>query len=614
VGGFLVVGGFHDRPLPSLPWPGARVEPRPGDLVVLAQPTGAFPLDHPVVDGDAVYALRGHGWDPKRPLTDEAAASAHVTDVGRRLAAAAPGTAVEVSGLCTVVSLSARVIHVTTDPSGLLPVYLWAEPGRAVVSSHERVVARAAGAAMDPVGVVQTGAFGYAIGERTLHLGIRQLPAGSTATIDRETGRVVVADHPTLYGPIPPDQPLDAAADQVWSLYREGLPPAGPGPAGILMSGGFDTRLVTLGLVDAGHDLVALTIGDEGNHEVEVARRVAELSGADWRRRTATPDLDGLEGAAEQMLDQAESLCFPTCWFGARELAERGARTASTGYGGETVLGGQGGTQFLGAADRTHRILDVVRRGTGRTPERRPVVRADLEPVLAAMVAHHRVQLDRMENRVAADLRTAVARARDDLAGEIEAELVRYLAPGPTALEQVAERFWFEHHVRKHFGRQEITLDAVLPLLLPTISTPLLLHLSTLDPHLKVDHRTYLRMVRRHFGPYARIPTSNIPVRLDRPTPVLWAARTARAVWDDRQTAIQQRTKGARGRRFGWSNYEVWARQSSLFDQLPRLIRPWLVDPEWLARKLAKQESWQERVFSAQEHLVLATVSGLVEP
>ena len=49
-------------------------------------------------------------------------------------------------------------------------------------------------------------------------------------------------------------------------------------------------------------------------------------------------------------------------------------------------------------------------------------------------------------------------------------------------------------------------------------------------------------------------------------------------------------------------------------DQLPRLIAPWLIDPAWLQRKLAKQASWQERFFSGQEHLVFATVSGLVEP
>ena len=121
-------------------------------------------------------------------------------------------------------------------------------------------------------------------------------------------------------------------------------------------------------------------------------------------------------------------------------------------------------------------------------------------------------------------------------------------------------------------------------------------------------------MIRRHFGAYARIPTSNVPVRLDLPEPVLWAARSARAVWADRQTALQQRTHGAKGRRHGWSNYEVWARSSTVFDQLPRLIAPWLIDPAWLQRKLAKQSSWQERFFSGQEHLVFATVSGLVDP
>lgn len=617
--GFVVTVGDVEILPASLPFPATSVTVPGGAVAMSGQQTSVFPLGAPVGDGGAVHLLRGAAWGPGGTPGSETEARSLVTDWGRQLLAegSLEIDGLQRSGVFALCSASAESIVVVSDPSGIYPVYLWARPGRAVVSSHERVLARAVGAPADLRGVVQTAAFGYAIGERTLHGGVRQLPAGASARIDVRSGAVTIVDHPTHYGPIRSGDSLDALADEVWEAYRRGVGDLTThgGPAGLLMSGGFDTRLVALGLAAVGRPLVALTIGDADNHEVHVAERVARLTGASWERRTARPDLDGLEEAAADLLAAAESLCFPTCWFGGRELRDRGATTLSTGYGGETVLGGQGYGTYVGATGRRARLLAAVRRGTTRqAPARHRLTGADVVSVTQAMTRFHRGELQRLTNRVGVDLVPVVTAELTLIAEEIEAEVDRYLRAGPTAVEQVAERFVFEHHVRKHFGRQELTLDAVLPVLLPTLSTDLLLRCARVEPDLKVDHRLYLRMVKRHFGPYARIPTSNVPVRLDLPGPVLWTARSARALWDDRQVKLQQRTRGERGRRFGWSNYEVWARESGLFDALPRLIAPWLIKPDWLERKLATQLSWQERVYSAQDHLVFATVSGMVDP
>lgn len=587
-------------------------------VAVLGQEPSAFPLDRPVVDGDAIYLLRGYAWGDGSFPPDEAPAIELVRRMGRSLVSNGHlfPDGHNWSGLFTLAALTPHAIHVASDPAGLFPVYCWSQPGRALLSSHERVIARLVGAPADMRGVVQTAAFGYTIGERTMHRGIRQLAAGASARMDRASGTITVSDHPGLYGPVEEGIAADQIADAIWDDYLDGVRHMTtlPGRAGMLMSGGFDTRLVALGFRSVDRDIVALTIGDEDNYEVGVARRVAELSSADWARRTAQPDLDALEEGATDMLAHAESLCFPTCEFGGAELAARGATTLSTGYGGETVLGGQGGTKFLGAGSRGSRLLDVLRRGARSAPDRRVIERHDLGPMVGAITQHHQAQLAMLGNRVASGLTSEVEQATAEIRAEIETELERLLGSGPTALEQVGERFWLEHHVRKHFGRQELTLDRHLPLLLPTLSTRLFLRLATVDPHLKVDHGVYLRVIRRHFGDYARIPTSNVPVPLTMPTPVIWAARSARALWDDRQTAVQLRTKGEKGKRYGWSNYEVWARESTLFEQLPRLIDPWLINPDWLARKLAKQASWQEKFHSGQEHLLYATISGLVEP
>jgi hypothetical protein len=148
--------------------------------------------------------------------------------------------------------------------------------------------------------------------------------------------------------------------------------------------------------------------------------------------------------------------------------------------------------------------------------------------------------------------------------------------------------------------------------MLPTISTALFVRASNLEPGWKTDHGVYFRMVRRHWGPFAKIPTSNVPIALSNPPALLWAARAARSLWDERQTSLQMRTRGREGRRFGWSNYEVWARESTLLDQLPQLIDDRIISREWLAKKMRKERTWAEKFHSGQEYLTYVTISGMV--
>ncbi len=63
-----------------------------------------------------------------------------------------------------------------------------------------------------------------------------------------------------------------------------------------------------------------------------------------------------------------------------------------------------------------------------------------------------------------------------------------------------------EHDVVKEHGRRELTLDMHAPLMLPLYDTAMLVRATNMDPRLKDDHRTYIRMARRHWGAFAWPP------------------------------------------------------------------------------------------------------------
>ncbi len=102
-----------------------------------------------------------------------------------------------------------------------------------------------------------------------------------------------------------------------------------------------------------------------------------------------------------------------------------------------------------------------------------------------------------------------------------------------------------------------------------------------------------------------------IPVSLRSPEAWIWASRAAR-VWDKQQVKMQQRTRGQRGQRVGWTNYEQWARESSLLDQSPDLIDDRIISAAWLRQKLDKQRNWTEKFHEGREHLQYVTVSQMV--
>jgi asparagine synthetase B (glutamine-hydrolysing) len=182
-----------------------------------------------------------------------------------------------------------------------------------------------------------------------------RLPAGAAVSVDRASGRVTVVEQRAAYANLVPYSSPNDAADALWDDYRSGLAQLTrvPGCAGMMMSGGFDTRLVAMGLASSQRPVTALTFGDDGNFEVRIAERVARMSNARWKRRSPTEDLDSLSARLPRLIALAESANFPSCDSTGEELVADGATTFSTGYGGETVIGGQGSAQFLAASKRS---------------------------------------------------------------------------------------------------------------------------------------------------------------------------------------------------------------------------------------------------------------------
>lgn len=590
--------------------------------LALVQPTSFFPLSRPVKDPhrDRWFALLGHVWTGEKVATSPELARESVTEAGNRLldlglAAFPDGW----GGVFALIAIDAKESRISAycDPSGVIGLYYAHIPGTGlIISSHARAVGQAADARRDMEGIVQQLAFGYTIGRRTLMRGVFGLKPGETLLYDARADRLRTEQMQGFFGPLVSFRSKNEAADALFELLSQGAASLNrmPGIRGILLSGGFDSRLAAYLYGKGGSKLTAVTFGETCSHEVGIARRVAAWANTKTTVITPTAPFELSHEQLSRLTNLAETCSFPGAETAARALAAQGAVLATTGFLGETVLGGQGYALLDGRAAQRHRLERVVNRMTGRSSgfnipwnghTRNQLLELACEPHQRRLKSLRKL-LHPEWHATADGLQSALR----ELFGE---ELNRLQTSNPETMPQVAERFHLEHHVR-HFAGQERTLATVLPIALPTVYPAAFRLASNLPPGQKTDHGYYLRMVQRHFGPLARFGTATFPWPLTWPEPVLWAGRLIRQQRDNHIVRRQIASKGhfKQHPRFGWADFESWLRQVPFLKRVGEHLDYQLLDRGAVEAKLRRIADWDERVYSGVEWLDALTVGYFV--
>jgi hypothetical protein len=182
---------------------------------------------------------------------------------------------------------------VVTDFLGLQPLYFAEDRGRLLIASEMKGVAAALAAVkMDPEGWGAFAAMGHFLGETTSIDGVRRAPAASILLWDAD-GRKIEERRYWRWPQEPPsEEPADtgalvAALDREvrdYTRYHE--------PGTVLLSGGFDSRLLLCLLRRAGHTPAALAVAHPGERldaDGRFARQVAASLGVECRFEPPAP-------------------------------------------------------------------------------------------------------------------------------------------------------------------------------------------------------------------------------------------------------------------------------------------------------------------------------------
>jgi len=257
------------------------------------------------------------------------------------------GTAVEPALLDGQFALVAydeptQTLSVVSDPFGMFPLFRASTPNAHYFSTSALALAKHIGAPPDVLGLFTFLRTGYHFGTRTNWTGIERFDPAERVILSPGGARV------ERYWRPEPDESIssldlreaarlctETCVETFASYVNERDPWAD-------LTGGYDSRLLTLALTRAGVEIQTNTVGAEWTEDVRIAEEVAAAAGLPWRMIPAlteaggdTADLIGLALAAGHgHLDVLEL---------ARVLAAHRAQTSASSW---ALLTGGGGEHF----------------------------------------------------------------------------------------------------------------------------------------------------------------------------------------------------------------------------------------------------------------------------
>ena len=172
---------------------------------------------------------------------------------------------------------------VGTDPMGMQSVFIAQRANRAYVSTSALAVARHLQLRADAHRLLSFLRAGYHFGEATHWQGLRRLNPGATIEFGREATREALYWRPerdTTVDSLRLDEAVDHALDVMLTTVTAYF--SSQACTWADLSGGYDSRLLSLALDRAGVRFKSCTRGDPHNAEVRIARRIAELEGWEW--------------------------------------------------------------------------------------------------------------------------------------------------------------------------------------------------------------------------------------------------------------------------------------------------------------------------------------------
>ena len=504
-----------------------------------------------------------------------------------RRGADGPRLALPHAGNCVLFEPAPARCHLLSDWTGAFPLYYALRDGGVVFSSHLRPLARAIGAPVDPVGVAEYVVFEFTLGARTMFRGVSRLLPGQVVSVDLDRGAVRV-DETSLLGteqPAEPGRDDDDAIDRLWETWLRALAARAipeDRRLGLMMSAGWDSRLILGGLMSQGEigRIVTYTHGDPASRELRLVERIQRRVGGTGRTAPLGPAMYD-PAVLEECFRRSEQALFPHWYEAAKQLQADGARSLWSGVFAEILSGIYTPGFVLNGVAKLRSVSRSLAGGGESITVGRDGMRAYLEGGLA-----------KRPRALSAEFWAAVRERRDELEADVEVTLARFERRGVPTDSRFAEAFLCEMRATNYLMAQVLTGRAVMDVGLP-FADP---ELRTLATRIPIDrrfrNRLHRRMLLRHRPELLRFSTAGTMLDASAPLALQELSRMVRVALDFPRWRLYFATAGRiEPPRRTWYNFEFLRADRSL-DALVGELRSPIWDRAALERLLERQRTF----------------------
>lgn len=463
-------------------------------------------------------------------------------------------------------------VHVRIDLLGCFPIFVRRFTDEIRLS--DQVSELSSGSEdVNPAGVTEYLRFGFCVGNGTPFKNVRRIRPGEYARLLMEDGAEHFEDRSTLWAnrdAIPATRALEAFCDGLKNATRLNE------PARLMMSGGWDSRLLLAASLASGGDTKPALYfhGDTESREAGLVRRIQaseslEAQFVEIVPRMFDPDL------LAQHFAHFESVSFPF-WHAARESGTERVATVMAGIFGEVVGGHYGPPMAVsGRRKLTESLAWLIAPAlAGRQAREADGLARACEiyrqrPYIAAWYMHRDAWHD-LFSSVHLDVET-----------RIHASLDRYRSRGVVPAHALIEAFITEHRGSQFIAAQLHSAARPGAFLAPFANRSLIEIAAAIPFQGKAFNRFSQAAVGRLWPPLLQFPLAATLSNANRPIFVLEASRALRKLYEAarRSSPMTRLHRSTSEPHLSWVNFSAVTKSGILHAAVDSLVLPYWDKP-----------------------------------
>jgi len=422
-------------------------------------------------------------------------------------------------------------LFLANDPSGLFPLY-YAHVGKEFyASTHLYMLAKALDAKPDYVQVVSKEVFGYAIGPDTYFEGVKRLLPGEVIIFDPQNNSLE-SRYSEIYfqGYTEPKGDLLERVNSSLKNPIDRIVEDHP-KVGMMLSEGFDSRLIAALFNQAGAEVYSYTHGTAGTKGVRVAETVATKLRLKHHFEEVT--FPSNHDQIQRQLLLADNLHIPFWHRGSRYFGDLGLDAVVAGTALDSTLGGH--IFYKSSNNRVKAIFqryqEILRQNLGMISD--VYIENLSEELIHAFLGINTDRLERrLRERFVPDIAEKLLSSIDPFRDCLQTEFARISRTGSDLPSLKLQRFFLEHRARRFSFGQELTLRMNNHVVVPSYERTFMKVVTRIPVRYKLNHGLYLRLLKRYFPKAASLPSGNFPLPANYPRLLLESSRFVAKVKD----------------------------------------------------------------------------------